>query len=625
MAQRKQRGRSRRRLSLSVRLSLLVLFAALLPLAAVVGINDYFARGTLLDQGHRALSTDANAKVTLVETYMRERLLDGAALASLPTAVAFVSCSAINPPPPQLACDVLGQQYKDSVTRALAVGMVRDSNYSQWTIYDPRGHLLDSSSPDAIKDKPTVPQEDLSPVVKQGKQWISAVYYNPDSQHAFVRLYTPIVPDPTKPTKGPVLGFLQATLRLDSIWSIVKGEQGANGKGSYAFITDENGVRIADLDPGNLFTAVSSIDPTTEQLITTEQRFGTTNPVERVDLPGVAASLNKQDKEDTFEGIATPGSAAEYQFVRIRLTSVPWTYFVLSPVTTVTQVADDQVKLSLISAGVVALLAILLGLLVGRGTTSPVRSSVAELEGAALALKDLASRQENSASEQHWVVDACRTGLESVRYLSNAMDQAAHRIVDASNWFNEYWDRLTEDQALRTVQHLRELAHYIDEGARRQQASSERLDKAIGVTMQVSNQLVSGAAAAARSADQLEQVVSDLQHVVGGRIPSPPMLEIDPDQGMGGAPAPNPPMMPAPQAPRQMMPAPQYMPPGQAMLPEPRQAAPSRAAMRGAPSQWNPGGPPNPRSRYGGDYGYDNGGRRGYSQVGGDGSDYWDG
>jgi len=97
------------------------------------------------------------------------------------------------------------------------------------------------------------------------------------------------------------------------------------------------------------------------------------------------------------------------------------------------------------------------------------------------------------------------------------MHQAARRIIDASNWFNDYWNRLTEEQARRTVQHLQELAHYIDEAARRQQLSSERLGKAITVTRQVSDQLVAGAGAANQSAAQLEQVVHDLHRVVGGK------------------------------------------------------------------------------------------------------------
>jgi hypothetical protein len=96
------------------------------------------------------------------------------------------------------------------------------------------------------------------------------------------------------------------------------------------------------------------------------------------------------------------------------------------------------------------------------------------------------------------------------------MNQAARRIIAASDWFNEYWNRLSEDQARATVQHLRELAAYIDEAARRQQASSDRLDRAIAVTMQVSNQLLTGATEATQSAEQLDMVVRDLQRVIGG-------------------------------------------------------------------------------------------------------------
>src|SRR5579872_1276212 len=92
MAKVKGRARPRRRLSLSVLPLLLVLLAALLPLAAVVGINDYFARNTLIQQGTTALTNDANAKANLIDTYLGERVADGQALANLPTAPAYLAC-----------------------------------------------------------------------------------------------------------------------------------------------------------------------------------------------------------------------------------------------------------------------------------------------------------------------------------------------------------------------------------------------------------------------------------------------------------------------------------------------------------------------------------------------------
>lgn len=522
------RKQERRRLPLTARLSLLVLLAALLPLGAVVGINDYFARATLVENGRSALTTDARAKADLINTYLRERAADGVALATLPTTPALLGCLALPAFPPSAAsvlsdklnCAVPGELdfYKGSNCRAVHVGGARDSNYTTWSLYGAGGELLLTSASDtcAPTSASAVPNEDLLPVVKQNKQWISAVYYDSQKKHAYVHLYTPVAL-PVGPTKV-VVGFLRATLNLDHIWDIIKGEQGANGLGSSAFLADENGIRVADANTEDLFTAIKPLDSATQQLIASEQRYGSNAPVPQKSLPSVASSLASTATEDSFQSPAMPGSSTDYQYVRVHLQSVPWTYFVLSPLSTVTAVADSQVRVSLLSAAIIAILAILFGLVLGRGLAQPVQQASGNLEGAAVALKSLASRQQNSAGEQQWVVDACRTGLDSMRYLSDAMNQAARRIIDASNWFSEYWDRLNEEQARRTVQHLLELARYIDEAARRQQAAGERMGKAINVTMQVTDQLVAGATAATQSADQLDYVVGNLQRVVGGRL-----------------------------------------------------------------------------------------------------------
>ncbi|MGH2517784.1 MAG: methyl-accepting chemotaxis protein [Ktedonobacterales bacterium] len=537
MAKAKGRARQRRRLSLSVRLSLLVLLAALIPLAAVVGINDYFARSTLIQQGTTALANDANAKATLIDTYLGERIADGQALANLPTAPAYLTCIDAQALPAEQAAALEAQAncadpqlgltfYQGSNCRALNVGLSRGiinnvQDYKAWSLYDARGDwlLASGSNTCATSGSATVPKEDYAQVMRN-KSWVSAVYYDAASKFAYVNIYTPIVPSAKSTT---VLGFLRATLKLDHIWDIVAGDSGktVNGAGSYAFITDENGIRIADTHTSDLFTSVMPLDASAAQLIASEQRYGNSNPVTVDSLPAVKQALTSSAPASSFQGSDTPGSSVPFQFARTRLTNVPWSYFALSPLATVTSVADNQIRVSLLSAAVIAILAILFGLIFGRGTTHPVRSSAAELEGAAASLKTLASRQQSSAGEQQWVVDACKTGLESVRYLSDAMNQAAKRIIDASNWFNDYWDRLNEDEARRTVAHLNELARYIDEAARRQQASSERMGKAINVTMQVSDQLVQGATAATQSAEQLEQVVRDLRHVVGGASPAP--------------------------------------------------------------------------------------------------------
>jgi hypothetical protein len=548
-----------RRISLGVRLTVLILFAALVPLAAVVGIATYRARQALTDQGQAQLSSDANAKATLIDSYIYERLQDGQALATLPTVAPFILCQTLPVAPDALKCTSLGPTYLGSNQRALVVGLNRDCNYLVWSLFDGHGNPLlayqqnlanlckGDQVPLPLNQVAQVPAADVRAVMSQGQSYISPVYY--DGKHASVQLYAPIIfANPLTSAKGPV-GFLRATLNLDYIWGIVGHELGANGSGSNAFIADANGVRVASSNPSELFTAVKPLDQVVVQEIQTDKRFGSATAPSVVDLPQVADSLDATDTQQTFQSVADPSSTTQYQFVRIRLDklaldrnggniSVPlgWSYFVLSPTATVTQIATDQVYYSLASAAVVAVLAILIGLFIGSRITKPVQRSVAELEGATVRLNELASHQQHSSSEQHWVVDACQTGLDSVRYLSDAMHQAAKRVTEASNWFGDYWDRLTEEQARRTVQHLQELAHYIEEAARRQQASSERLGKAITVTRQVSDQLVSGATAASESADQLQLVVNDLHRVVGGparRAPASDVSEVPLEEQFG--------------------------------------------------------------------------------------------
>ncbi|HZC05334.1 MAG TPA: hypothetical protein VE338_06810, partial [Ktedonobacterales bacterium] len=317
MAKGKQSQRRRSRLSLSLRFSLLMLLAALLPLAVVVGVNDFFARQTLIKQSSDALSADANSSASRIDDYFRERLLDGVALSSLETAPKFLGCV------PQVAaakqaaaqglfvtsaiistdCATNFDSYAQSVGRALFVGTKRDANYTQWNMFLPNGQLLISSDQATQKAGMAVPKEDLAPV-QQGKQWVSGVYYDATNKFAYVRLYTPIYK--TFPNQGGVLGFMEATLRLDKVWSIVDQETSANGSGSLAFITDENGVRVADTNRSDLFSAVQPLNATAQGLIANEQRYGASSGAVQVQsLPAVADANVADTQQVSFQAASS--------------------------------------------------------------------------------------------------------------------------------------------------------------------------------------------------------------------------------------------------------------------------------------------------------------------------------
>jgi hypothetical protein len=491
------------RFSLSLRLSLLLLLAAVLPLVIVVTSDDFLARSRLIDQGTQALQTDVRNKADLVNTYIHERRLDVETLANIETTQLFFH-------------DVVTNQMNATDTSraaiALGAGQFRDKNYASWSYVDSQGQVRLSTNPNEMKPGAVqIPAPELQTEL-QGREYLSPIFYDPGSGQGLMHIAVPVAT-----SIGQVLGYIRATLRMTHIWDIVSNDKGANGAGSGAFILDEHGVRIADTNPDERFTAVANLPGDVQNEIKAEARYGSPAPVRVNALPQVATAIKDPAAPDLFQAPALAGDATPYQFAKEKLTEVPWTYFVLSPLPTVTSVADTQIKISALIAAVVATLAAAIGLLVGRSTARPVLAAVSEVRSTTTSLNTLGAQEESAASEQLWMVDACRAGVENISYLANATNVASGHLIQTGNILGQQWAQLPPEEIARAVALIVKLSHYIEEASRQQLESTARLNTALKVTNQVSDQLAASAEAAGKYANQLERVVEQLQRLVGER------------------------------------------------------------------------------------------------------------
>ena len=504
MSQSELKPRHRRGLSLSLRISILLMLAALLPLLITIASSEFLSRPVLITQANIAMESDAQSRVQLIDTYLSERLLDTETLTQVPSLVAFMAT------PPQLATQDLAVH----AGYALAAGTFRDKRYTMWALFDSQGHLrlyYPTTTPPAPRGQYLVPPGDVQQV-QSGKTFVSPVYYDPKTQKAFVDIFSPIV---TTTTSRPAyLGFIRATLNIDYIWNVVNGDQGANGDGSYAFILDQNGVRIADTDPARRFTSVAQLTPSAQQTITSEARYGTTGSVPVLADSTLASTVNSKHSQTTFQ--MTPGGQSGlFQVAQRTLVMVPWAYFVLSPVSTVTAVANQQLFNTIIIAFIVLVLAAITGLIVGQLITRPILRSVKQLRYNSEALNRLSTKQQSAATEQTWVVDSSQVGLQSVQYYTNATSIAARRLLDMGQGLMQNWDYFDEEAMRQIVSQMISSAEYIEKAAHYQTTSNHKLATAIKVTTQVNEQLAEGAISASDAASQLEQVVSELRQVVG--------------------------------------------------------------------------------------------------------------
>jgi hypothetical protein len=504
MSQSKLNPRYRRGLSLSLRVSLLLMLAAIVPLLITVASSEFLSRPALVTQANIAMESDVQSRVQLIDTYLTERLLDTETLTQVPSLVAFMAT------PPQLAT----QDLTVHASYALVAGTVRDKHYTTWALFDPQGHprlYYPTTTPLTPRGHYLVPPGDIQEV-QSGKTFISPVYYNPKTQKAFLDIFSPIV---TTTTSRPTyLGFIRATLNIDYIWNVVSNDQGANGNGSYAFILDQNGVRIADTGPSRRFTAVAPLVPQVQQIIASEARYGTASTVPVLADSTLASIVQSKHPQATFQ-MTPAGQSGMFQVAQRDLTMVPWRYFVLSPVSTVTAVANQQLFNTLIIAFTVLVLAAFTGLIVGQFITRPILRSVERLRSNSEVLNKLATKQQSSATEQTWIVDSSQVGLQSVQYYTNATSIAARRLSDMGQGLMQNWAYQNVESMRQVVSQMISAAQYIEKAAHYQTTSNQKLATAIKVTTQVNEQLADGAISASDAASQLEQVVSELRQVVG--------------------------------------------------------------------------------------------------------------
>jgi hypothetical protein len=490
----------KRRLSLSLRFSLLFMAVAIIPLLITLAISELLSRPALIAQANTAMQTDAQSRVQLIDTYLSERMLDAETLTQVPTVQQFLEFT------PQFTS-------ADLTTRAgyaLAAGLIRDRRYTVWTLFDKNSKPRLSfpvTIPPQQHGHSFVPQ-DLQREVLSGKTVISPVYYSPVTHKASLEIYAPIAD--LAATPHTLLGFMRSTLTLDYIWNVVQSDKGANGNGSYAFILDQNGVRIADTNTHLLFTAVAPFSVQAQQTISSENRYG-----EQSTVPIKPDNQRAPLRSNATLQMIPAGQSETFQSAQQTVTTVPWTYFVLSPVSTVTSVADKQLTITIIIACAVLVLAALIGLSLGRFITKPILQSVERLRRNSGALKMLSIKQQSSANEQTWMIDSSQVGLESVQYYTDATRIAARRLHEVGVDLMQNWHARDPVAIRQILGQMVGAAQYIEKSVHYQTSSSQKLSTAINVTTQVNEQLADGASSASSAAEELEKVVDELRQVVG--------------------------------------------------------------------------------------------------------------
>lgn len=496
-----KKSSTRKSLRLSIRISLWLIAVSILPLLLTLVISELQSRSTLISQASRTMETDAQTHAQLIDNYFTQKLLVLKSLDYTPLVQEYL-------------LDPVGDQKNvpTILQNGFAIQRLIDPDVTLVTFFDPRGKLLLSYSLYGLKPQPhgkyMIPPEDAQQIAK-GQQFVSNVYYDPLTHQSTVELYTPVY----STTLKRLLGVVRDTLDLDSVGRIVKSEKDVNGAASYAFILDQNGVRIVDPDPTTLFTSIAPLNATLQANITAENRYGK-NSALPVQADSNLRSIQSQPKPPvTFQEVPA-GKNELFQVTRRPLSSVPWTYFVLTPVNEVIAVANQQLLIIVLIASAIILPVAVIGWIVGYRISSPILRSVKSLVKNNHVLNQLSEREKKASSEQVWIVEASKTGLESQQYYTDASKIAARRLNELGRGLLERRD-VDKYTTLNIVKQMVNIGLYFEKAIAYQEEANKKVAVAVKVTDEVAEQLASGAKSTSEAANELDGIVNQLRQIVG--------------------------------------------------------------------------------------------------------------
>ena len=447
------------------------------------------------------METDAQTHAQLIDNYFTEKLIILKSLDYTPLVQQFL----LDPAGDQ-------QNVQTILANGLAIQRLVDPDVTIVTFFDTRGNVLLFYSLYGLKPqlhgKYMIPPEDAQQIAK-GQQFISDVYYDPVTHQSTVDLYTPVY----STTLKRLLGVVRDTLDIHAVGQIVNSEKGVNGAGSYAFILDQNGVRIVDPDPKTFLTSIAPLNTTIQQRITDENRYGKNSTIP-VSADANLGSIQSQPKPPvTFQEVPA-GQNESFQVTRRPLSSVPWTYFVLTPVNEVIAVANQQLLIIVLVASAILLPVAIIGWIVGYRISSPILRSVKSLVKNSYVLNQLSGREKNASSEQVWIVEASKTGLKSQQYYTDASKIAARRLNELGRGLLE-WRDADMQTTLQVVQQMVNIGLYFEKAIAYQEEANNKVAVAVKVTDEVAEQLASGAQSTSEAANELDGIVHQLRQIVG--------------------------------------------------------------------------------------------------------------
>lgn len=285
---------------------------------------------------------------------------------------------------------------------------------------------------------------------------------------------------------------------------------------------------------------------------------------------------------DTVSGVQY---IAAYQAMRSPQGDFIGVLFVGEPLASLQDLIFQTTVQLAIVGGLIMVVGAIFAILLAQAITGTLQSAARQVSAASAKFGSIAAQQASGSAQQVWAINAISQALQN---LSETATDVAKRSDQLAQMGMQVLQRRTEispTQIDSIINYVTRSTHDISVQSRQQASTVDRMNGAMQAVMEVAQQVARDSQQTTEGAERLEQVLLQLQRLVGaGNLPKT-TVEAATTSGTNGAPA-NRPMTGSPGAASMLVPA--------SPTPALRSARPSQSGnLSATPSGW-PGASPSP-------------------------------
>lgn len=256
-----------------------------------------------------------------------------------------------------------------------------------------------------------------------------------------------------------------------------------------------------------------------------QEQAGTRNlsdPLSDSIFQNVSKSTNPYVLEDTVSGIQY---IAAYQALYSPQHDFIGVLFVGEPLAGI-QSLTTRITIQLIVIGaLITIVGIIFAFLLAQAITSTLQNAARQVSAASTKFGAIAAQQAGGSSQQVWAIDAISQALRNLSETATEVAKRSEQLAQMGTQVLQRRSEISPTQIDSILNYMTRSTHDISIQSRQQAATYERMNGAMQAVMEVAQQVAHDSQQTTDGAERLQQVVQQLQRLVGStEVKERPMM-----------------------------------------------------------------------------------------------------